>query len=384
MQRTMDAYYDELNTLMSKIPSQEAVIAGNDANAKTNNSNNPGDGILLSRKRPAHGHCKENALGFDIEENLAFAFAEAVPTIFAGTAESSSAANANMASRKSSFLIAVLRAGLPQVLLVLLLTAYLLLGAVFFQYIDPHLAKVPFFDIILFEFGTLATIGYGNVSPTTDASRMFCMLYSIFGIPLILLTTANFGKFMTKGFWYLMFLFKLPVARSKLSSDANMPLPIILLLSACTFYFGSHFIHHTGVRHSVDDVYFSFISFTTVGFGDKVPVTDTLSKLCFTLLYLTWGIMLTTALFSVLNHYLRKIHYLGRRFTGARDVPVYMGGQCITVSELLQIVANEFDASPREVRSMLQDLDEIISSAEIDKGENVPLVTDIEDFDVYE
>ncbi|ETN84779.1 Ion channel [Necator americanus] len=222
----------------------------------------------------------------------------------------------------------------------------------------------------------MASTGYGNVSPTTDASRMFCMLYSIFGIPLILLTTANFGKFMTKGFWYLMFLFKLPVARSKLSSDANMPLPIILLLSACTFYFGSHFIHHTGVRHSVDDVYFSFISFTTVGFGDKVPVTDTLSKLCFTLLYLTWGIMLTTALFS--------IHYLGRRFTGARDVPVYMGGQCITVSELLQIVANEFDASPREVRSMLQDLDEIISSAEIDKGENVPLVTDIEDFDVYE
>ncbi|KHJ90479.1 Ion channel [Oesophagostomum dentatum] len=213
---------------------------------------------------------------------------------------------------------------------------------------------------------------------------MFSIIYSIFGIPLILLTTANFGKFVSKAFWYLMFLCKLPVARTKLSSDANMPLPVILFLFACTFYFCSQFIHHTGVRHSVDDVYFSFISFTTVGFGDKVPVTDTLAKLCFTLLYLAWGIMLTTALFSVLNKYLRKIHYLGRRFTGARDVPVYMGGQSITVSELLQIVANEFDAPPREVRSMLQDLDEIISNAEIDKSEGVPLVTDIEDFDVYE
>ncbi|PIO57381.1 hypothetical protein TELCIR_21211 [Teladorsagia circumcincta] len=102
------------------------------------------------------------------------------------------------------------------------------------------------------------------------------------------------------------------------------------------------------------------------------------------LLYLTWGIMLTTALFGVLNQYLRKVHYLGRRFTGACDVPVWMGGQCITVSQLLQIVANEFDASPREVRSMLQDLDEIITSATAEKSENVPLVTEIEDFDVYE
>ncbi|KHJ90670.1 Ion channel, partial [Oesophagostomum dentatum] len=158
---------------------------------------------------------------------------------------------------------------------------------------------------------------------------MFSIIYSIFGIPLILLTTANFGKFVSKEFWYLMFLCKLvspglcslwdpqnkhgtlqPVARTKLSSDANMPLPVILFLFACTFYFCSQFIHHTGVRHSVDDVYFSFISFTTVGFGDKVPVTDTLAKLCFTLLYLAWGIMLTTALFSVLNKYLRKVNSL--------------------------------------------------------------------------
>ncbi|KAK6038128.1 Ion channel [Cooperia oncophora] len=198
---------------------------------------------------------------------------------------------------------------------------------------------------------------------------MFCIFYSILGIPLILLTMANFGKFITKGFWYLMYLCKLPVARSKLSTDANMPLPIILLLFACTFYFGSKFIHHTGVRHSVDDVYFSFISFTTVGFGDTLPVTDSVGRLCFMLLYLTWGIMLTTALFGVLNQYLRKSQViLGRRFTVAsRDVL------------LVWMVA-----SPREVRSMLQDLDEIITSATAEKTESVPLVTEIEDFDIYE
>uniref|UniRef100_A0A0K0DCF7 Ion_trans_2 domain-containing protein n=1 Tax=Angiostrongylus cantonensis TaxID=6313 RepID=A0A0K0DCF7_ANGCA len=176
-------------------------------------------------------------------------------------------------------------------------------------------------------------VSYGNISPTNDISRFFCIFYSILGIPLVLFTLANFNKLVTKGFWYLMFL----LARSKLCNEANMPLPLIILLFICTFYFGSIFIDHTGRRHGVDDLYFSFISFTTVGFGDLLPVTDSLKKLCITLSYLIWGIILTTALFGV--------HHLGRRFTGARDVPVWLGGHCITVSELLQVVANEFNVS---------------------------------------
>lgn len=40
-----------------------------------------------------------------------------------------------------------------------MLTGYLVIGAAFFRSIDDELAKASFTDIILFEFGTLATIG---------------------------------------------------------------------------------------------------------------------------------------------------------------------------------------------------------------------------------
>uniref|UniRef100_A0A1I7WQJ7 Ion_trans_2 domain-containing protein n=1 Tax=Heterorhabditis bacteriophora TaxID=37862 RepID=A0A1I7WQJ7_HETBA len=49
--------------------------------------------------------------------------------------------------------------------------------------------------------------GYGNISPSSDGARLFCIIFSIFGIPITLLTLANLGKFMTKGFWYLMVVF---------------------------------------------------------------------------------------------------------------------------------------------------------------------------------
>lgn len=52
---------------------------------------------------------------------------------------------------------------------------------------------------------------------------------------------------------------------------------------------------------------FSFISFTTVGFGDRIPLVESTGEMLLTILYLTWGILLTTELFSILNKYFRKV-----------------------------------------------------------------------------
>ncbi|VDM43043.1 unnamed protein product [Toxocara canis] len=66
---------------------------------------------------------------------------------------------------------------------------------------------------------------------------------------------------------------------------------------------------------------------------------------------------------AALYNYLRRLHYLGRNFSGAANVEVWFGGTRMSVSELLQIVAGQFDVSPKVLYDVLRDLDEIITAA---------------------
>ncbi|KAK6103191.1 Ion channel family protein [Brugia pahangi] len=145
--------------------------------------------------------------------------------------------------------------------------------------------------------------------------------------------------------------------------NAKMPLPTIIILFLITFAFGSILFYQKGRGFSMDDVYFSIISFATVGFGDKFPTADDPLRLIAMVCYLVWGMILMTTTFSIVSSYLRTIHYLGRKLRGARDVHVWFGGKSMKVSKLLEIVAAELNASPRQLKSVLRDLDSLISTA---------------------
>lgn len=66
--------------------------------------------------------------------------------------------------------------------------------------------------------------------------------------------------------------------------------------------FGSIFYHFVEGWSWIDSIYFSFISLTTVGFGDITPNTD-VGKV-FTIFYLTVGIGLILSFIDILfKHY---------------------------------------------------------------------------------
>ncbi|CAG9534428.1 unnamed protein product [Cercopithifilaria johnstoni] len=256
----------------------------------------------------------------------------------------------------------VLRVMAPQMLIIILLIAYVLFGSAMFVVLDESLAKENFTDIILFSFTTIATIGYGNITPSTPWAQLFCIVFSIFGIPMTLLTLANLGKYLTKSYWMALVCLGKEM-RWRPCENAKMPLPTIIILFLITFAFGSILFYQKGRGFSVDDVYFSIISFATVGFGDKFPTADDPLRLIAMVCYLVWGMILMTTTFSIVSSYLRTIHYLGRKLRGARDVHVWFGGRSMKVSKLLEIVATELNASPRQLKSVLRDLDNLISTA---------------------
>lgn len=51
---------------------------------------------------------------------------------------------------------------------------------------------------LFFTTTLLTTIGYGNLTPVTGRGKLLCILYALFGVPLILITVADIGKFLSE------------------------------------------------------------------------------------------------------------------------------------------------------------------------------------------
>ena len=65
----------------------------------------------------------------------------------------------------------------------------LLLGGAGFRLLDPEVHT--FADGLWLAFTTAATVGYGDVVPSTNASRMFSVLVVLMGLAVLSLVTAS-------------------------------------------------------------------------------------------------------------------------------------------------------------------------------------------------
>lgn len=74
------------------------------------------------------------------------------------------------------------------------LIAWIILGTVSFHHLEPW----SWIESFYFSVATVTTVGYGDLAPTTDMSRLFAAFYILIGVSIGLATLGLFGAEMIK------------------------------------------------------------------------------------------------------------------------------------------------------------------------------------------
>ncbi|GMT28779.1 hypothetical protein PFISCL1PPCAC_20076, partial [Pristionchus fissidentatus] len=141
-----------------------------------------------------------------------------------------------------------------------------------------------FGSAFFFSFTVFTTIGYGAIAPVTVLGKACTIVYAFICIPLTMVVIRDFGQFVlvTLTKIYARLLIKLRAARGYLTTDGesiSLPIKFCSLLSVSYILAAAVFIYNfdalSGPANEGIDLfnalYFSFISITTVGFGDVMP-----------------------------------------------------------------------------------------------------------------
>ncbi|CAG12038.1 unnamed protein product, partial [Tetraodon nigroviridis] len=134
---------------------------------------------------------------------------------------------------------------------------------------DTHRDPWDWANSVVFASTIVTTIGFGNVAPKTEGGRVFCILYGLCGIPLCLVWISELGSFFgnrAKRLSAVLIRKGLSVKKVQLTCTALFllwGLLVHLVLPPVVFMYMEGWSYLEGF-------YYSFITLTTVGFGDYV------------------------------------------------------------------------------------------------------------------
>uniref|UniRef100_UPI003AAB89A4 potassium channel subfamily K member 5-like n=1 Tax=Centroberyx gerrardi TaxID=166262 RepID=UPI003AAB89A4 len=134
---------------------------------------------------------------------------------------------------------------------------------------EKHINTWDWSNSVIFAATIVTTIGYGNVAPKTIGGRLFCILYGLCGIPLCLVWISELGSFFgdrAKRLSQVLIRKGLSVRKVQFTCTAiflGWGLLVHLVIPPFVFMSLEGWSYLEGL-------YFSFITLTTVGFGDYV------------------------------------------------------------------------------------------------------------------
>uniref|UniRef100_A0A1I7XM54 Ion_trans_2 domain-containing protein n=1 Tax=Heterorhabditis bacteriophora TaxID=37862 RepID=A0A1I7XM54_HETBA len=182
--------------------------------------------------------------------------------------------------------------------------------------------KWSFGSSIFFSWTAITTIGYGHIVPRTNAGRIAIIFYALFGIPLILVTIADMGRFLSDvSEIHTQNSDGLQSEDTRAQADDLEPeqphherrVSVVFILFIMLGYVagGAYLIRYWESWSFFDAFYFCFVTVTTIGFGDIVPLNVDFFPA--TLAYIVLGLIITTMCIDLVgSEYIRDIHFYGR------------------------------------------------------------------------
>ncbi|XP_054828289.1 potassium channel subfamily K member 16-like [Eublepharis macularius] len=129
-----------------------------------------------------------------------------------------------------------------------------------------------FSNSFFFAGTVVTTIGYGNLAPSTVAGRVFCVFYALFGVPLNLAFLNQLGKGLSA---HLINLERWVHKPGRAQVAQTLAMGLFLTTGSLLFLvFPPMIFSYVEGWSYGEGFYFTFITLSTIGFGDYVVGTD--------------------------------------------------------------------------------------------------------------
>lgn len=164
---------------------------------------------------------------------------------------------------------------------VILLVAYLALGVTIYWFNRDHFASSethPVVDALYFCIVTMCTIGYGDITPTSTATKLFSIMFVLVGFGFIdILLSGMVSYVLDLQENYLLrsvkgvgekkesYIIDVKKGRMRIRMKVGLALGVVVLCIGVGVMV-MHFVEKLGW---LDSFYLSVMSVTTVGYGDR-------------------------------------------------------------------------------------------------------------------
>ncbi|XP_018417657.1 PREDICTED: potassium channel subfamily K member 1-like [Nanorana parkeri] len=183
-----------------------------------------------------------------------------------------------------------------------------------------------FVSSLFFAGTTLTTIGYGHPFPISLSGKLFCLFYSIIGIPL----TLSLLSIAARNLLILLRDKPLQIIHLHWSISQNKlewihAIVLISLLSLLFFFIPAVVFNNLEVDWGyVDALYFCFISLSTVGLGDYVPGEQSSQRMpalykIMVICYLITGLVAVFLVVEMLKNLIKHNQILSLFLLGCED-----------------------------------------------------------------